>query len=357
MGQINVEKNVGGIEGLCVITPAVHGDARGYFMETYSQRDMEENGIKEPEEQIPLEEETKSQVTFIELDEAEEELGQNVSDIMNEMQGTGGKVSFEEADVKPGSVLFEEAEEETREESGSVLFEEVEEEPEEESGSVLFEEDKEEPEQRKQEMPQTSAESSENSSLSEVQNLLNGLLGRFSYEAILQEIKRAVKDELQSELEGKNLVPAQTAAQAAPSEEESYDGLFGQDTGGSDDEEDDIYAGFFGTDEEDESMASGFFGDEEEEERQEDESMASGFFEDEDEEEEEGEKDVEDETDEELADDFMRLFAEQEEIEKNILPFDVMVEDNIDVMDVTLEELTQYNNRLLYGKKEEDELL
>ena len=53
----------------------------------------------------------------------------------------------------------------------------------------------------------------------------------------------------------------------------------------------------------------------------------------------------------------VRLFAEQEEIEKNILPFDVMVEDNIDVMDVTLEELTQYNNRLLYGKKEEDELL
>lgn len=45
MGQIMVEKNVGGIEGLCVITPAVHGDNRGYFMETYSQRDMEENGI------------------------------------------------------------------------------------------------------------------------------------------------------------------------------------------------------------------------------------------------------------------------------------------------------------------------
>ena len=45
MGQITVEKNVAGIEGLCVITPAVHGDHRGYFMETYSQRDMEENGI------------------------------------------------------------------------------------------------------------------------------------------------------------------------------------------------------------------------------------------------------------------------------------------------------------------------
>ena len=45
MGQIKVEKNVGGIEGLCVIEPAVHGDARGYFMETYSQRDMEEAGL------------------------------------------------------------------------------------------------------------------------------------------------------------------------------------------------------------------------------------------------------------------------------------------------------------------------
>lgn len=45
MGQIKVEKNVGGISGLCVIEPAVHGDKRGYFMETYSQRDMEEAGI------------------------------------------------------------------------------------------------------------------------------------------------------------------------------------------------------------------------------------------------------------------------------------------------------------------------
>ena len=43
--QIIVEKNVGGIEGLCVITPAVHGDSRGYFIETYSLRDMQEAGI------------------------------------------------------------------------------------------------------------------------------------------------------------------------------------------------------------------------------------------------------------------------------------------------------------------------
>lgn len=45
MGQITVEKNAGGIQGLCVITPAVHGDSRGYFMETYSRRDMEEAGL------------------------------------------------------------------------------------------------------------------------------------------------------------------------------------------------------------------------------------------------------------------------------------------------------------------------
>lgn len=48
MGQIKVEKNVGGIEGLCVIMPAVHGDNRGYFMETYSQRDMAEAGLDIP---------------------------------------------------------------------------------------------------------------------------------------------------------------------------------------------------------------------------------------------------------------------------------------------------------------------
>ena len=45
MGQITVEKNVGGIEGLCVIVPAVHGDSRGYFMETYNENDMKEHGI------------------------------------------------------------------------------------------------------------------------------------------------------------------------------------------------------------------------------------------------------------------------------------------------------------------------
>ena len=45
MGQITVEKNIDGIEGLCVVTPTVHGDSRGYFMETYNQRDMKEAGF------------------------------------------------------------------------------------------------------------------------------------------------------------------------------------------------------------------------------------------------------------------------------------------------------------------------
>lgn len=43
MGQIKVTKAP--IEGLYVIEPSVHGDARGYFMETYNQKDMHESGL------------------------------------------------------------------------------------------------------------------------------------------------------------------------------------------------------------------------------------------------------------------------------------------------------------------------
>lgn len=43
MGQIKVTKAP--IEGLYIIEPTVHGDQRGYFMETYSQRDMQEAGL------------------------------------------------------------------------------------------------------------------------------------------------------------------------------------------------------------------------------------------------------------------------------------------------------------------------
>lgn len=43
MGQIKVTKAP--IEGLYVIEPTVHGDSRGYFMETYNQNDMKDAGL------------------------------------------------------------------------------------------------------------------------------------------------------------------------------------------------------------------------------------------------------------------------------------------------------------------------
>lgn len=45
MGEIKIEKDVGNIEGLCVIEPLVHRDNRGYFFETYNQNDMHELGL------------------------------------------------------------------------------------------------------------------------------------------------------------------------------------------------------------------------------------------------------------------------------------------------------------------------
>lgn len=43
MGKLTVETC--DIEGLKIITPQVHGDARGYFMETYQANDFKEIGI------------------------------------------------------------------------------------------------------------------------------------------------------------------------------------------------------------------------------------------------------------------------------------------------------------------------
>ena len=43
MSQITVTQTP--IEGLYVIEPTVHGDSRGYFMETYNQNDMHEAGL------------------------------------------------------------------------------------------------------------------------------------------------------------------------------------------------------------------------------------------------------------------------------------------------------------------------
>lgn len=43
MGQIQVTHCE--IGGLAIIQPTVHGDDRGYFMETYNQKDMQEAGL------------------------------------------------------------------------------------------------------------------------------------------------------------------------------------------------------------------------------------------------------------------------------------------------------------------------
>ncbi len=45
MANLKIQKNVGGIEGLCILEPAIYGDNRGYFTETYNQRDMREAGL------------------------------------------------------------------------------------------------------------------------------------------------------------------------------------------------------------------------------------------------------------------------------------------------------------------------
>lgn len=45
MSQIRVMHNPNNIEGLAVITPTVHGDLRGSFIETWNQRDLAAEGL------------------------------------------------------------------------------------------------------------------------------------------------------------------------------------------------------------------------------------------------------------------------------------------------------------------------
>ena len=47
--MIQIEKNIDNIEGLCVITPKVFKDSRGYFMESYSYRDLNINFVQDNE--------------------------------------------------------------------------------------------------------------------------------------------------------------------------------------------------------------------------------------------------------------------------------------------------------------------
>ena len=54
MGQIKVTKAP--IEGLYIIEPTVHGDNRGYFMETYNRKHVHKGrspGTAHPEEVSP----------------------------------------------------------------------------------------------------------------------------------------------------------------------------------------------------------------------------------------------------------------------------------------------------------------
>lgn len=45
MSQIKVLHNPNGIEGLAVIEPTIHGDSRGYFFESYNEKDMKAEGL------------------------------------------------------------------------------------------------------------------------------------------------------------------------------------------------------------------------------------------------------------------------------------------------------------------------
>ena len=45
MSQIKVIHNPNGINGLSVIETTVHGDSRGYFVETWNKNDMLEEGL------------------------------------------------------------------------------------------------------------------------------------------------------------------------------------------------------------------------------------------------------------------------------------------------------------------------
>lgn len=45
MSRIIIEKNIGNIEGLCMIHPVVHRNDYMYIIETYNKRDLKRNGI------------------------------------------------------------------------------------------------------------------------------------------------------------------------------------------------------------------------------------------------------------------------------------------------------------------------
>lgn len=46
MNKFEVLRDVGGIEGLCLIEPIMFKDTRGFFMETYNRQEFYEHGLK-----------------------------------------------------------------------------------------------------------------------------------------------------------------------------------------------------------------------------------------------------------------------------------------------------------------------
>lgn len=45
MAQLSIERDLSGIEGLSILTPTLHADPRGYFMETYNANDFRDLGF------------------------------------------------------------------------------------------------------------------------------------------------------------------------------------------------------------------------------------------------------------------------------------------------------------------------
>ena len=46
MGYVSIEKNVGGLAGLCLLEPRVYADERGWFMETFNPGELRREGIE-----------------------------------------------------------------------------------------------------------------------------------------------------------------------------------------------------------------------------------------------------------------------------------------------------------------------
>ena len=94
MGQIKVEKNAGGIEGLCVIEPKVFGDSRGYFVETYNKQDMVAKGYLQK-----LTSPDDGRVTYISITEKGERLSRKYDqDYFSSLAPYLSEISEEEAD-------------------------------------------------------------------------------------------------------------------------------------------------------------------------------------------------------------------------------------------------------------------